>query len=65
MPRRKGHGGHTSRESPERETKEKHVESEPEGSMGDNNEVIYISNYWVRRQKYTTKFQHQSLEEFS
>jgi hypothetical protein len=36
MPRRKGHGGHISRESLERETRENQAESEPEGSMGDN-----------------------------
>jgi hypothetical protein len=38
IPRRKGHGGHTSRESPVRETRENQTKSEPEGSMGDNPE---------------------------
>jgi hypothetical protein len=34
--RRKGLGGHTSQESPVRETRENQTKSEPKGSMGDN-----------------------------
>jgi hypothetical protein len=45
MPRRKGHGGQTSRESPEKETEAIHIESEPEGGMGDHGEDR-VSRYW-------------------
>ena len=38
MPRRKGHGGKTYRESPERETRENQIESELKGSLRDNPE---------------------------
>jgi hypothetical protein len=50
MPRRKGCGGQTSRESLERETEENHIESEPKGSMGDNHEgtMLQILKYLVK-----------------
>jgi hypothetical protein len=65
MHRKKGFGGQTSKESLERETKVKHIESEPKEIMGDNNEVIQILQYLFRRQEDTTKFQQQSLEAFT
>jgi hypothetical protein len=71
MPRRKGHGGQSSRESPERETKANQTESEPEGSMGDNPEgtmlqilkdLVKGQNEASQRQAETTRFQQQTLE---
>jgi hypothetical protein len=40
MPRRKGCGGQTYQEPPEKETEANHIESEsePEGGMGDHGE---------------------------
>jgi hypothetical protein len=57
MPRRKGHGGQTSRESPKKETEVNHTESEPEGGMGDHGEdrVSQLLESMVNEQRQMVK----------